>query len=80
MFNSAINSLPHLKGHRQFRGVFTALDTWSGSIKMARLATQEVDCKRAGPECIRDTYELFTVSGVSPECGWSKGTRKHFTP
>lgn len=45
--------------------------------KMAWLATQEADCKRAGPEFSRDTYKLFTVR---PVCGWSKDTRKHFTP
>lgn len=40
---------------------------------MARLATQEVDCKRAGPEFSRDTYELFTVtqkSRWSQTCVW----------
>lgn len=31
---------------------------------MARLATQEADCKRAGPEFIRDVYSQWSQTGV----------------
>lgn len=80
-FNSAVNSVPHHKSHRQSRGGFSAPDTWSGSIKRLgwphrRWTVKEQAQNSAGTH----TSCLQLLKRVRPACGWSKGTRKHFTP
>jgi len=81
-FNSAVNSVPHHKGHGQFGRGFSAPDTWWGSIKRLGWPHRRWWTVKEQAQNSAGTHMscLQLLKRVRPACGWSKGTGKHFTP